>query len=194
MKNFIILIFIQAAILCSCKNDKQPASEEKKSEEKNYFPVADYIKGQINDVDSLPSAILKKTTENNKTDSSYIKPQEFNELAQEFIMPELTKETFEKEYQQTSFVDATTQSATYTYATGNNELSLQRVDVLSTSTEVNNKVKSVYMEKRINKNDTLIIKKLFWKANKSFRIITSIKTSAQPATIKQLSVVWNDSE
>ena len=79
---------------------------------------------------------------------------------------------FSKKNLKSSFIDQTTQSATFTYSSNNSKLQLKRVDVLATPDELYSKVKSVFMQATMNKNDTIIVKKLYWQTNKYFQVAT----------------------
>jgi hypothetical protein len=194
MKNFLIIILIGSTILHSCKNEKPSSTTPEQKEIRNYFPVAGFLKGQIHYADSLPSAMLKLATKNNKSDSVYISRSEFDNLAHDFIFPELEQNIFEKEFKESSFVDQTTQSAIFTYSSDNNKLQLQRVDVLATPDELYSKVKSIFMQAAINKNDTIIVKKLYWQANKYFQVSTITMLPNQSKIISQVKVVWDAGE
>jgi hypothetical protein len=193
MKCFMIIL-IGVVFLSSCKDQKPATTAPEQTEKKNYFPVVDFLKGQIHYVDSLPSAILKIVTENNKQDSSYVKRDEFDKLAQDFILSDLQQNNFEKNFKESSFIDQTTQSATFNYTSTDSKLSLQRVDVLATPDELYSKVKSIFIQQTLNKSDTIIIKKLYWQTNKHFQIATSVQAPGQPRKIKQLRVTWDAGE
>jgi hypothetical protein len=191
---YFILILIGTVSLSSCKDQKPATATPEQTEKKRYFPVVDFLKGQIHYVDSLPSAILKIVTENNKPDSSFIKREEFDRLAQDFILPDLQQNIFEKNFKESSFIDQTTESATFNYTLTDSKLSLQRVDVLATPDELYSKVKSIFLQQTINKNDTIIVKKLYWQTNKHFQIATIIRAPNQPKKIKQVQVTWDAGE
>ncbi|HEX4374101.1 MAG TPA: hypothetical protein VHZ50_12425, partial [Puia sp.] len=181
---YLIIILIGTTFFNSCKDQKPTATAPEQTEKKPYFPVVDFLKGQIHYADSLPVAILKVVTENNKPDSSYIKREEFDKLAQDFILPDLQQDLFEKNFKESSFIDQTTQSATFNYTSNDNKLSLQRVDVLATPDELSSKVKSIFLQQTLNKNDTIIVKKLYWQTNKHFQIATSVQAPNQTKKIK----------
>ena len=183
---FIFLVF---AVLFSCKNSK-PKETGNEDQKKNFFPVLDYLKSEIHYVDSLPLGITKYSTIGNKTDTAYIKSPEFDKFADDFLSTDLEPQNFEKEFSETSFMDETTHSATFTYATKNSKLELQRVDVLANTIDGANKVSSIYLEKKSHKNDTLIVEKLLWRTRTSFQIATSTQVSIQPPIVKQLKLVW----
>jgi len=159
---------------------------------KAYFPVLDYLKSEIRDVDSLPVGIMKYTTQNGITDSTYIKLDEFHQLAQEFMPQALSKETFENEFSESSFFDNTTQYSSFLYSANNKNLPLKRVDVLvKPEGVIYNKVMSIYLEKIIEKTDTSMKQKLYWKAGKNFQINSEIRTSKPEVITKQVKVVWD---
>ena len=197
MKKYFFPIFCFALLITACKNQTNNISSEKETAEKTvekkpYFPVTDFIKKEISYVDSLPLPIIKYNIQNNKQDSAFIKPKEFNSIAQEFLSDQLLEPSFQNNFTETSFIDETTQSVTFTYETKNINGELRHVDVLVKPTPGLQKVKSIYLEKVINKNDTLVIKKMIWKARRNFNIITSTQPLGKKAVIKQLKIVWDD--
>ena len=194
MKNFLITILICTTTLYSCKDEKPSIIKPEQKEKGNYFPVSGFLKGQIHYADSIPTAMLKIVTKNNKLDSAYIKRDEFDNLVHDFIFPELEQNIFEKEFKENSFIDQTTQSATFTYSSNNSKLQLQRVDVLATADESYSKVKSVFMQATINKNDTIIVKKLYWQTNKYFQVATITMLPNQSKTVSQIKVIWDAGE
>ncbi len=193
MKNHHAFLFAAFFLLAACKNHKEANSASPEAGKKNYFPVADFLKSEIHYVDSLPLGILKCQIQDNHTDSSFINPDEFNQLAREFIPPVLTGPDFENDYTESSFIDQTTQSVAFTYATKNKNQELQRIDVLAKSNEGNNQVLSVYMEKMFDKNNEQVRQKMYWKTRKSFLIITTRRSSGQPGVVSQLKVIWDRS-
>jgi hypothetical protein len=191
MKKYFVFILIVFAEVSACKSGNKKSETANEAGKKNFFPVADYIQSEINYVDSLPLGIIKYSTKNHRTDSAYIQSAEFNEIAKVFFSADLKPSFFKNEFSESSFIDLTTQAATFTYSAKNSKRELRRVDVLATAGEGLNKVSSVYLEKIIHKNDTLIIKKLLWRTRKSFLIVTSKQLSNQIPVVEQLKVVWN---
>lgn len=148
-------------------------------------------------VDSLPIAITRYTIQNGHTDSAFISPAEFNNLAKQFLVTEFRDGSFEKKYQESSFMDKTTQSVTFTYSTPDRDQALQRVDVLAApgpSHNGANQVRSIYLEKIFTSGDTLTLRKMFWKANQHFQIITRTTVHGKPLADKQVKVVWDNGE
>ena len=189
-------LMIVMVLLAGCDGDEDPGSPTKIADSsevvKVHFPVLDFIKSEIRFVDSLPVGIMKYTIQNGIIDSSYIPQEEFHRLAQQFVLPALHKETFEKEFSETSFFDNTTQFASMVYSTNNKSLDVQRVDVLAKPEDVvYNKVQSIYIEKHSQNNDSSITEKLYWKAGQNFQITTETQTPTAETITRQIKVVWN---
>lgn len=170
--------------------DKSNTQKEKQAAE--IFPVTSFIKGQIHIVDSFQLPTLKYITANNKKDSSLISINEFKQLAQEFLHPDINNLQVSSAYKESSFADQSIKGVTFTYATDNKELEIQRLDVIvSASPVMNDKVRSIYMEKQSVSGDTAIYKKLYWKTDKNFQIITTTQAGEQPAVTSVMKVEWD---
>jgi hypothetical protein len=198
---FLICIGVMFVAAGSCHRKEPPAQAQAQTQDashpldtaqKNFFPIADYIRTEISSVDSMPIAILKYNIENGRTDSAFVSSPVFHQMAQEFIMPDLDSAYFEKNYLQKTFMDESSGLLTFTYSPLNNAQPLRRADVLI-NTEANNQVKSIYLEKTFSSGDTVIIKKLLWRAKKSFLIITSLQPPQKSAIVRQVKAVWDPS-
>src|SRR4030095_14026523 len=91
-------------LICSCGNHASEAAKETPVE-KSYFPIAEYVKGEIRIVDSLPVGIMKKFKTGSRMDSSFIERPEFHSLAAEFTDANLGKSNLEANYKESSFMD-----------------------------------------------------------------------------------------
>lgn len=185
-------------VLFAC-GDRNPATTETSAvgdttNNAAYFPVMDFLKSEIAKVESEPVGIKKFTTSTTVSDSGYIQPEEFRRLASEFLPAALNDSIFRKQFKETSFMDKATGGATFFYNTANNDLDLKRVDVVTEQTDTYDKIKSIYLEKSYTKGDSSIVKKLFWKPERNFQVITQVyKKSAAPAT-ELVKVVWDNRE
>ena len=175
---------VLSALACRSK----PAKQETPA----FFPVVSFIGGQIHHVDSLQLPVQKLTIANNRTDTALLSIPEFKQLAKEFTTPDINDPAISKYYQENSFADQTIASITFTYATTNKHLPLQRLDVIIHPDPVlNDRVESIYMEKNEQLKDTLVLKKLYWKADRNFQIITTKGWKAQ-STSSVVKVMWMD--
>ncbi|MBS1665976.1 MAG: hypothetical protein JST58_01225 [Bacteroidetes bacterium] len=192
MKTYITLIVSIALMSSACKSKEEKKDAETTSQDKkNYLHVRDFLGSEIRYVDSLPLGISKYVTHPTRTDTTYIQAPEFDQFANLFLCPELDQQTFENEYDETSFIDQTTNAASFVYESKNPKLHLRRVDVIASSNGNSNNITSVYLEKEIKKNDTTIIQKLLWKTRKSLQVTTSKQYQKQPPIVEQTKIVWN---
>jgi hypothetical protein len=204
MKHFLIVVLAGGSLLWSaCGNPVKSSSNttadadsvaRKDSMSNAFFPVGDYLRTEILQVDSTPVAITRYTVQQDKKDSAFISPAEFNKLAAAFLLPEFGDSIFEKKYQESSFIDKVTRSSTFMYSTTDRSLPLQRVDVVTVPGNTSNRVKSIYLEKSSISGDTVVMQKMFWKAGRNFQIITQTNVHGKPAANRQLKVVWDAGE
>jgi hypothetical protein len=158
---------------------------------KNYLPVEDYLRSEISNVDSFPFKLMRYQIEQGKTDSGIIKTNVFDQIASEFLMPDIDSSRFEKNFEENSFVDRTTNLVSFTYSTKDTGNGLKRVDVLLTPGAGTDKLHSIYMEALTANADSTLISKLSWKAGRNFSIIHIRKLKNGPETISQTLVVWD---
>ena len=126
-----------------------------------------------------------------KTDSGIITTPVFDQIASEFLLPDLDSSLFEKKFEENSFVDRTTNLVSFTYSTKDTGNGLKRVDVLLSPGAGSDKLNSIYMEAISGDTDSTLISKLSWKAGRNFRILQIRKPKNGPETISQTIVVWD---
>jgi hypothetical protein len=204
MKYFVVIFLAGGWLSLSACHDKARTDGAagstdpltKDSTANVFFPVGDYLETEILRVDSTPVAIVKYTVEKGRKDSVFISPAEFNALARQFLSPEFGNGSFQKDFQESSFMDKATRSVTFTYSTQNRSLPLQRVDVLAipSPNRSSNQVKSIYIERTDGSGDTLTLRKMYWKAGQNFQILTRTSVHGQPPIERQLKVVWDNGE
>jgi hypothetical protein len=192
-----LLSLLLIALLSGCADElESPLPEahlpDSTNKAKQFFPILDYLKGELSNVDSFATAIRLYTTIKGKTDSSMIQVEQFNGIMQEFLPPELSKDNFEKYYSESSFFDQTTQTSTFTYATKNDDLEFHRIDVLVQGSESYDKVSSIYMEKFIGGDDSSSVRKMLLVGGKSLMINSETTVGNNKPVSRQEKYVWND--
>ena len=153
--------------------------------------MEDYLIAEIATVDSFPFKMIRYQVSQGKTDSGIITTPEFNRLASEFLLPDLDSSRFEKNFEENSFVDRTTDLVSFTYSAKDTGNGLKRVDVLLSPGTGTNKLHSIYMEAISGNADSSLISKLSWKAGRNFSILHIKKPRNGPETISQTFVVWD---
>ena len=207
MKNHILTLAVSILIpiaigIIGCKNKEEQSSsvpdqqqQTDSPEVKNYLPVLDFLKGEIQNVDSFYAGMRKITIRNGKTDSTFISSEEFHRITNEFVTNDLTKDFLEEHYNESSFIDQSTRSVTFTYEPKDHNLVIRRVDLLTgQSSSGFDKLKSLFIEKQMNSGDTSILKRIFWKAGKNFLLMTQKTIGQNPPDISQVKVVWDLTE
>lgn len=194
-------IFIPAisVLLFYACHSKQPEisaglSNQKDTSIKNYLPVADFLRTEIAAVDSLPLRLMRYQMENGKTDSGIITTPVFDQIAREFLMAELDSSYFEKNFEENSFVDRSTNLVSFTYSTKDTGYGLKRVDVLLSPGTGIEKLNSIYMEAISGNKDSSVIRKMSWKAGRNLRILQIQKPKNGQETTDQTIVVWDSRE
>jgi hypothetical protein len=190
--NIYLRYFILISLLISgCRDQKNDTDTTEKEAKGNYFPVKDYLLSEIAYVDSMPFRIVRYEIRNGKTDSAIIVARDFDRLAQAFLPAGIDSTAFEKNFTENSFMDQTTQALTFNYTIKNQDSGLQRVDVLATPNPGFDKVKSIYMEQNLKRNDTSILERMTWKAKRRFQIISIYSPSKAASFTSQLDVIWD---
>ncbi|TAH03007.1 MAG: hypothetical protein EAZ16_08450 [Sphingobacteriales bacterium] len=161
----------------------------------NFFPVANYIAGQIKVIDSLQLPISKKITVGKSESIMAADIKDLIEQANQFQNPDFTQPGIRERYKETSFADQSIPSVTFNYTTTDTAAAFQRVDVIISPDPVKaDKVRSIYMEKYFFLADTSIQQKLFWKADKHLLVITEKKIAGQILPVQQLKLTWDPTE
>ncbi len=199
--NFSFALFALPGLLfCGCGDKSpspradsvKPAATDSQVVSQQFFPVADFIRNEIDYVDSLPVGIKKYTTAGSVTDSAYIPLGEFHRLAKEFQADELKDPVFKKSFRETSFIDRVTNNATFFYSSTDTGHQVKRVDVVTSKGDIYDEVRSIYIEKSYYNGDSSITKRLIWKPKRNFQIITlSSGNSGEPKT-NLIKVEWDN--
>ncbi|MBO9200264.1 MULTISPECIES: hypothetical protein [Niastella] len=192
--NLLIPALILLAVACKHK-PQQPAGDAQSTQDSlnasTYLPIADFIKGDINRVDSFAGGILKKGNINGKKDSAYIQPAEFHKLASQFLMPELDSTSFHEHFKEHSLMDETTQMLNFIYTAKEPAGSLYSVMVYLQPSLQTDQVNRIYMERSFKSGDTTIEQKLTWKLQEYFYVVTVRQPKNGPAVTSMEKVIWD---
>ncbi len=190
----VLLTMLPGLLYFACHNPPAPAdanlSQTTDTLKRNYFPVRDFLKAEIGWVDSFPQKLMEYQSQNGKTDSAIITTQTFNRLAAAFLLNDLDSNRFEKRFDETSFLDQTTNLLTFTYSTKDSSYGLRRVDVLAVPGQTADKVRSIYLEVSSGNADSLVLSKMYWKTRKSFSILQIYKPIHGQTSTSQIKVEW----
>lgn len=190
--NRIILLICFSVTIISC-NDAAEKTQNKPTEEKkaaSFFPVTNYIQGQVAEIESKGINPMKINTSGNKSDSSWLKVEEFNNAFKEFVTPVIDSSSHVQFFNESNFADQSLDTYTFTYAPKGvlpDSILLQRWDVhIDPAT---NTVKRIFIVKRTPDNKEL---QLTWQSGKWCKIV-SIKTdkSGKQSVEYEQTIKWN---
>jgi hypothetical protein len=193
MKIIISIVLTFIIFLYSCTDTGKPAkhvSAEDSIAKQKFFPVTDYIRGQIYDIKKSGVNPLKYLIADGHTDSVWIKIEELDKEVAEFLRPEIDSANLTALFSEKSFLDQSLGAVTFTYDAAGvlpDSMKLKHWDVYIDPKT--NKVKRVYMVKEIDKSKTL---QLTWLGSQWCKI-TTIATDANGVmkVEKEEKLIWD---
>ena len=176
----VVLIFV----LANCGEKKETSSIPVKQDTAKtiFFPVTEFIKGRLVELDSLQLAPLKIVTENGKADSFWLKRNDIRSFAQPFLTPEIDSAHLSKFFTSTSFLDQTINAFTFSYdPIGQlpDSMALRRWDVYVDPEK--NTVKRVFIIKHVDGVDMQLTWTTDW---------CQIITIKEDKVVREEKMVW----
>ncbi len=188
----VISILAAGLFLFSCNDSNKDSkansvakTEKQDSVQQGYFPVTDFIKGQITEIKEKGLNPIKVVTANKKTDSGWVKIEQLDAEFAEFLNPVIDSANMSGLFRENSFMDQTINAITFTYDPIQalpDSVSLQRWDVYIDPQK--RTVKRIYLVKKGTGNKTL---QLTWQADKWSKIVTI----ANDAIEKEVTIKWD---
>ncbi|MEO6314184.1 MAG: hypothetical protein ABIU63_06705 [Chitinophagaceae bacterium] len=194
-----LLFAFTCLLMTACQNNTPVANPEKNAAVKDsvpaqqdFFPVPDYIGGQLKIIDSLQLPISLAVTINNKTRLTTATDKQLRAFADEFRRPDISDPAVKKLYTQTSIADQSDPSVTLIYTTTDTSLPIQKINVYVKPDPVaNDKVSGIYIEKMFTRNDTVFNKKLYWKTGRNMQVTTEMKVGGKQLPVEQVKITWD---
>jgi hypothetical protein len=193
MKQFCAGALLISLILGACtsgakKDDPTPNVGLEPQAAVSFFPVTNYIEGQIAEIRTYGLAPIKFDLSGGKRDSAWLKNEEIDSVFKPFLFPVIDSNNLITQYEETRFSDQTINAFTFTYTPiieNDSTLILKRWDVyINTKT---NEVQRVFMVQRSGKKEI----QLTWQHNEWCSIRT-IATGANgsPMIEKEELIKW----
>ena len=158
----------------------------------NIFPVTQFLRAQLKELDTLPVTPLLLKTKNGKTDSIWMKRTDLRTNAQPFLSPEIDSATMNPFYKENSFLDQTINAYTFSYDPKKqlpDSIHLTHWDVYMNPQT--NMVERIYMVKEKDSANQNITTQLTWLVNKWYSIRTITQSKGQKAEIKEEKMIWD---
>ena len=180
-----ILIILFSACGSSVEEKIKIPAVQKDVLSSDFFPVTNYIRGQIVEIARNSINPLKIISTGNKQDSVWLKVEELDAAFADFLNPEIDSKTLGSYFKENRFMDQTLNTFTFTYEPMENlpdSVKLQRWDVYINPEK--NTVKRIYLEKKAPGNKSL---QLTWQANEWCRIASF---SNRQTKEKEIFIQW----
>ena len=185
MKNINYILLILFIFLTACK-------EKKGSSKEPAISAISIIKGQLNQLDTSFFQIEKFETIDGKTDTTYLKREEVKYLAKDFLsLPDISQNNYTENYTEERLIDETQNTLSITATANNEKQEIQKqIIIVPLDKFAKGNVQSIYIDRFVQTNDSLLQQKLFWEIDKYFRIGSIIQKGTKPEKIQVLKVTW----
>lgn len=185
----VLLVSLSA---CHDKKVKQASLINKSEENQDFFPVTDFLLGQLNEIESLPVTPLKITISDGKRDSVWLTKKDISVFAAPFLKPVIDSISMKNYFTEESFLDQTINAITLTYDPKikiPDSIQLNHWDIYINPQQ--NKVQKIYLVKEENINGGTKTTQLTWQVNAwcSIRTITQ-RPNSEPR-IKEEILKWD---
>ncbi len=177
-------------VLLSCKNKKKDSAEDG-----SFFPVVSFIKSQVAHVDTSVYRIIKVTKIGNRSDTTFLKREEFKNAAKDFLsLPDISSDRLKDDYRETRLFDQDLEQVTLNYMPiePDEEITRQDVMIKPNPDGDGDKVQSIFINQSIPEEDSTINKILFWEVDKKFRVVTTVQKPKANERTEVVEVIWND--
>ena len=163
-----------------------------KQKKNDVFPVLDFIKAQVANVDTSVYSIVKLVRKTDSTyDTTYVKREEFGRLAKDFLeTPDISK-TLGGKYTEERMMNNDLGLAVFIATPKDEDLEVRRQEVRIEPDPPNDKIKSIYIEKVKNDKDSSVTKRMTWYADRKFQIVTITQRPNIEEKTSVMEVVWN---
>lgn len=184
-----IVLFISAVIV-SCKQ-----KEEKPTN--HFISVVALIQADVAHVDTSLYSIVKTITYDSlHTDTIHIPREGFRNEAKDFLeIPDLADKKVAKRYKgDPPRYDESLGRVVFKYTPVNPEKEeVKSQELLATPVPgADARINNVIILREINNRDSFLQKKLLWRMNKSFQIITTSQKPGKPEVTTVTKVSWNE--
>lgn len=189
MKNLLSCLLLLMLLITGCKN--KPEKSEVPAA--NFFPVNDYLKGQLARLDTSLATFTKIETEAGVSDTVLIKNSEVKLFAKDFLtLPDITSPALKDDYDIQHLYDEAQEAFIFTFTTKEDHPVKSEHVILEQelNAEGKNNIRSIFVDLWPAAGSTGERKGLFWEADKGFQVVTTTP-QAGGEVVKKLRVTWN---
>ena len=191
---FPVTVLIITIFVLSCNHAKNKTVEKveppAESEQTAFFPVTDYIKGQITEIRNKGINPKKIIRTNNRQDSSWLKTEQLENEFELFLSPVIDSSNLSSLFTEKNFLDQTIDAFTFTYDPVKplpDSFLLQRWDVYVD--RVKNTVRRIYLLKKTVDHKTL---QLTWQSGLWCKMVTIADDPKGNSFVeKEIMIKWD---
>lgn len=185
---FSVCFLLLLVFSCKSKREKQKSEKNTVADTAKFYPIDQFVKEQIQQVDLGDYTIRKTFTKDAKQSNETIDKDAF--LSEAGIVVSLAKEfTQHKElYKESVFHDLSTDSYTINYTALDATSPIQRVDVLLS--EETNIIKRLFIRELVYMNGEKAFRQISWIANRSFQLSSPINNNDKLMD-EQVVISWD---
>ena len=190
--SFLILGFSLAFSACHSARNTDVLSTETQASASSVFPVTEFLKGQLKEMDSAEITPLKVVIINGKTDSIWLKREDIRTNAVPFLTPLIDSAAMSPFFSEKSFLDQTINAYTFSYDPKMklpDSIKLTHLDVYMNPQT--NTITRIYMVKEYVENNTDITTQLTWLVDKWYSIRTITQQEGKQPDVKEVKMIWN---
>jgi len=198
MKRIFFAVIATVCLLACAEKKQAPVvplapTEDSSITDNKFFPVTEFLAGQISLFDSMPVTPIHFIMTEGKTDSEWIKREQLKTYLKAFLTPEINDSNLIKYFTESKFNDQTIDAITLTYlpkAAIPDSISLTMWDVYINPKK--SKVTKIYIQKNIKENNQNITQQLTWQVDKYAEITNIINTpDGKSSVLKREKFIWN---
>ncbi len=196
-KSLRIVLILWVFFFGSCKEikEKKVATKALTQAAESFFPVTEFIQGQLKEIEGLPVTPLKIEIEGAKHDSTWLKKTDLRSFADPFLHPEIDSSAMGQFFIGKSFLDQTINAFTFSYDAKTilpDSVKLTHWDVY-VDPQKNNVIR-IYMVKEDSADSRHITTQLTWQSGKWFSIRNIIQPPGKEPVIKEQIIKWDFDE
>jgi len=190
----IIGLGLALLLLNSCNRPSEKKINDKLHTEdsihQSFFPVTNYIKGQIKAIIDKGVNPVKYVTINDHTDSSWLKVEELPQAFEDFLHPVIDSANLTSWFKESGFMDQTINAFTFTYeatAPAPDSINLLHWDVYIDPPTGN--VRRVYLVKSEGEGNS---RQMTWQGDKWCKIVDiNTKPDGTSVVEKEVKISWD---
>ena len=192
MNKFIFPVFGFLFFIFSCNSGEKSDANLLEKKDASFFPVSEFIEGQINSIGNSPVTPLHITMQNDLVDSVWISRESIRQYSEPFLNPKIDSAFLTSYFESESFLDQTVNLITFTY-TAKNSLpeSIRLRDIFVYINPESKTITKLYLLKESYLDHVRTTIQLTWQTDKWFSITTILQKDNEEVIVKEEKVIWN---